>query len=69
NTNRITVVIINRGRRQFNAELSIDNIVKTSMEQYRTSSTENCVRLPDVQSSGNVFRIVIPQESIITLVG
>ncbi|MEM3712508.1 MAG: glycoside hydrolase [Thermoproteota archaeon] len=69
NTNRITVVIINRGRRQFNAELSIDNIVKTSMEQYRTSSTENCVRLPDVQSSGNVFRIVIPPESIITLVG
>lgn len=69
NTSRITIVIINRSRRQFNAELSIENIVKTSMEQYRTSSTENCARLPDVQSSGNVLRVFIPPESIITLVG
>ncbi|MCS7138793.1 MAG: hypothetical protein NZ873_01900, partial [Crenarchaeota archaeon] len=67
-TNRIIVVIINRSKKQFNAELRIEESVKTSMEQYRTSSIENCLRLSNIQSSDNIFRIIIPPESIITLI-
>ncbi|MDW8034330.1 MAG: glycoside hydrolase, partial [Nitrososphaerota archaeon] len=68
--NRVAIIIINLDNKPVSLKLYLKNIpLKESLQEYRTSRSELCIYLGEVNLSNNCLEKIIPPESIITFVG
>jgi glucuronoarabinoxylan endo-1,4-beta-xylanase len=63
----ITIVIINRGSKDADANIFLKNLTALSFKQYRTSKTEKCEYIGDVAVKDGVLKVLLLSDSITTL--
>ncbi|MGC4030316.1 MAG: ankyrin repeat domain-containing protein [Tepidisphaeraceae bacterium] len=67
NTGATTFVLSNNGTTDINVSLSLKNAtIPAVFQQYRTSATENCLRIADIAGAANTL-VNLPAGSIVTL--
>ena len=68
-TGKFAIVVINQSSSQKNIDMDFDGVKTTSLSPYRTSATEDLLKLPDLKVTGKSASFVLEAESVTTYVG